>query len=84
MRNVAVLYGEEWLWRAYGNLLAGVRWPAFEKTHALSYYEFLERNPDAARVFQGAMSSFTETEAHAILAAYDFESVRRIVDVGAG
>lgn len=86
MRNVALLYGEDWLWRAYGNLQYSVETgrPAFPETHGVRFYDFLSRNPEAAAVFHAAMTDFSGHEARAIVDAYDFAGVDSIVDVGAG
>lgn len=86
IRNVALLYGEEWVWRSYGNMLFSTRTgkPAFPETNGLAFYEYLDQHPIAADVFQAAMSSFSDQEASAILAAYEFTGVNTIVDVGAG
>jgi SAM-dependent methyltransferase len=83
---VALLYGEDWLWRTYGNLFYSLQTgrPAFPQTHGLPFYDFLNQNPEAAAVFQAAMTGFSEHEAKATIAAYDFAGVKIIVDVGAG
>jgi SAM-dependent methyltransferase len=81
-----VLYGEEWVWQAYGRMLYSVRTgrPAFQHVHGQGFYEYLETHPDAAQAFQAGMSGYSAREAPAILAAYDFRRARRIVDVGGG
>jgi len=86
MRNVAVLYGEDWLWQAYANLSFSAQTgrPAFPEVHGLSFYDFLTRHPRAGAVFQAAMTGFSEQEATAILDAYDFVGVKTVLDVGAG
>ncbi|MGH9627101.1 MAG: methyltransferase, partial [Bryobacteraceae bacterium] len=86
MRNVALLYGEDWLWRAYGNMLYSVRTgePAFSATHGQGFYEFLDHHETAAAIFQAAMDDFSITEAAAILGAYRFDDVRSVVDAGSG
>jgi hypothetical protein len=86
LRNVAVLYGEGWLWHAYGNMLYSVRTgkPAFPIAHGEGFYEFLERHPDASTVFHAAMDDFSKTEAAGILGAYSFSGVKSVIDVGCG
>jgi hypothetical protein len=86
VHGVAVLYGEDWLWRAYGRMLHSVQTgqPAFAHVHGLSFYEYLEREPDAAEDFQDAMSEYSRLEAAAIAAAYDFSGPATVVDVGGG
>ena len=86
MRNVALLYGDEWVWRAYGRMLHSVQTgkPGFTAAHEQSFYEFLDEHAAAAAVFQAAMDDFSNNEAAAILGAYSFSDVRSIVDVGSG
>ena len=84
--GMALLYGEEWLWQAYGRMHHSVSTgqPAFEQVHGEALFDYLSANPDAAAVFNAAMSSFSGQEAEAIIAAYDFSDVRRVIDVGGG
>jgi ubiquinone/menaquinone biosynthesis C-methylase UbiE len=86
LRDVARLYGEPWLWRAYGDLLHSVRTgrPAFEHVHGQAFYAFLQQHPAPAERFQRAMSGFTAQEVTAISAACDLSSARSVVDVGGG
>lgn len=86
LRGMALLYGEEWLWRAYGQMLASVQTgqPGFERAHGQSFYDYLAQHPAAATQFQDAMSAFSDHEAAAILAAYDFSRFAAVVDIGGG
>jgi hypothetical protein len=86
LRALAVLYGEDWLWRAYGRLLASVRTgrPGFEDVHGVPFYRFLEMDRAAAATFDEAMAGYSVLESEAILEAYDFSTVHRVVDVGGG
>jgi hypothetical protein len=86
LRSVAVLYGEEWLWQAYGQMLHSVQTgkAAFEQVHGQPLYGYLAGHPAAAASFQQAMSGYSDLEAKAILEAYDFSRVRTVVDVGGG
>lgn len=86
LRAAASLYGEPWLWSSYCELLHSVRTgePAFRKTHDSSFFEYLASHPQAAQTFNAAMTGFSEREIGALLAAYDFSQVRKIVDVGGG
>jgi SAM-dependent methyltransferase len=86
LRDVALLYGEDWLWQAYGNMTHSVRTgaPAFTKTHGQPFYGYLHAHPRAAARFNAAMTGFSSHETAAILEAYDFSAVRRVVDIGGG
>ena len=84
LRGLAILYGEEWLWQAYGHMLFSVETgrPAFEQIHGEPLYDYLGHHPAAEAQFQAAMSGYSAQEAAAILAAYDFSTVATVVDVG--
>lgn len=86
LRSIAILYGEGWLWHAYGELLHSVRTgqQGFQYVHGKTLYEFLQQNPDAATVFNKAMTAFSAAESDAIIQAYDFSLKNMIVDVGGG
>ena len=86
LRDVALLYGEDWLWQAYGNMTHSVRTgaPAFTKTHGQPFYGYLHAHPRAAARFSAAMTGFSSHETAAILEAYDFSDVRNVVDIGGG
>jgi hypothetical protein len=83
---LACLYGEEWLWSAYGRMLhsACTGEPGFDDVHGQPLYAYLDGHPDAAATFHAAMSGFSAQEQAAILAAYDFSNTATIVDVGGG
>jgi hypothetical protein len=58
LRSLAVLYGEAWLWQAYGQMLYSVQTgqPAFEHAHGQPFYDYLHHHPAAAAQFNEAMS----------------------------
>jgi hypothetical protein len=56
----------------------------FEKVFRAPLFEYLEANPDAAKIFDDAMAGQTAIVARAVVAAYDFSKYRTIVDVGGG
>ncbi len=86
LRALAALYGERWIWNAYGNLVHSVRTgePAFDATHGKRFFEYLQEDENAARSFNAAMTSYSEQEIGAVTAAYDFSRFRTIADIGGG
>jgi SAM-dependent methyltransferase len=86
LRDIALLYGEDWLWQAYGNMTHSVRTgaPAFIRTHGQPLYGYLHAHPRAAARFNAAMTGFSSQETAAILEAYDFSEARSVVDIGGG
>ena len=86
LRGMALLYGDGWMWQAYGEMFHSVSTglPAFERAHGQSFYEYQKLHPAAAAIFDGAMTSFSALESMAVVAEYDFSGASSIVDVGGG
>lgn len=73
-------------WQAWGQLLHSVRTgeTAFMYVHGMEYFTYLGEHPQAAELFNQAMTSNVARSGPAITRAYDFSGVRRLVDVGGG
>jgi len=86
LRGLALLHGEDWYYRVYTELLYSVKTgqPAFRHRHGEPLFEYLHRHPEAAALFNEAMTSYSHEESPAILAAYDFSGAARVVDIGGG
>jgi hypothetical protein len=86
LRSTAMVYGDDVFWRAYGRLSHAVETgaSAFAHVHGVPLYPYLDEHPEAAALFHGAMTGFSELEATAIIEAYDFSEARKVVDVGGG
>lgn len=80
MRSLAIMHGEE-QYRAWGELLHSVQ-TAFDHRFGMPYFAYLAQHPDADRVFNAAMSDWTNQLADAVAETYDFSPVRTVVDVG--
>jgi predicted O-methyltransferase YrrM len=85
-RAYARTMGSKWIWRAWENMLEGVRsgQPAFELTHQMSFFEFLTRHPEEQGLFDRAMINISSLEHEALRDAYDFTRFKVLVDVGGG
>jgi hypothetical protein len=57
---------------------------AFDACFGLSRFEYLAEHPEAAVLFNRAMSGMSEQNAVAVVNAFDFSRFGRIVDVGGG
>jgi hypothetical protein len=53
LRGSAMLYGEQWWWKACGELLYSVRTgqPAFDHVHGKALFSYLDDSSDAAAAF---------------------------------
>jgi len=87
MRAMARWLGEEtsW-WKAWGHLGHSLRsgGSAAEVAFGGTAFEFFGREPRVNEIFQAAMTDFSVVTARAVVEAYDFSGIRRIVDVGGG
>jgi hypothetical protein len=86
LRAYAIMMGEDWHWRAWGELLYSVRTgqPAFEHVFGSHVFSYFGEHPEAARVFDAAMTSRTRQEIATMTAAYDWPASGTIVDIGGG
>ena len=86
MRSAAIMYGESWHWQPWGHLLESVKTgkSAFECVYDMNLFEYMERNPEANRTFNEAMTSLSSLVEPTLLTSYDFSSVHTLVDIGGG
>ena len=80
-----LMWGETF-WSACGSLLHCVRTgqTAFDHLHGMGAFEYMRQHPQAAEIFDQAMSNLTRVQAAAVVGAYDFSGVQTLVDVGGG
>jgi hypothetical protein len=73
-------------WAAWGNLLYCVRTGESARKLATGSdgFAYLERDPQAAALFNDAMADMTRLIADEVVRAYDFAGTRRFADVGGG
>ena len=71
---------------AWGELMHSVRTGkiAFDKAFGEPVWEFFGKNAENARIFNNAMSGMTAQAEAALHAAYKFEGIKTIMDVGGG
>ncbi len=85
LRAWALLAGQQHYptWR---HLLYSVRSgaSAFDDLHGMSVWQYRADDAAAGRVFDDALGAHTGASAQAVVEAYDFSRVARVVDVGGG
>ena len=86
LRALAIMGGREWHGRGWSQLAFCVRTggPALEQVYGESVFEFLEKRPKEAQIFNQAMTDLSMIDSPAVAEAYDFTPLRSIVDVGGG
>ncbi len=86
LRAMAILNGEEGDWKPWGDLLNCVKTGETPFTHVfgMGRWEYFTRNAEVGTNFHAMMSARTEQEAIAVVEAYDFSVVKRVVDLAGG
>lgn len=82
-----LLHGSETFWQTSASLAECVRTGknAFQLLHGMeAIFAYLEKQKDLARIFDDAMTSRSSITGQAVVEAYDFGGVGRVVDVAGG
>ena len=86
MRDAVHMICDREHWQPHGNLLQSVKTgeTAFEYTFGTPVFPYYAQHPEAAEIFDNAMTSFSRTIANAVAATYDFSGTKTIADIGGG
>ncbi|WP_421657754.1 methyltransferase [Leptothermofonsia sp. ETS-13] len=86
VRDASIMMGDREHYNSWGNILHSIKTgeSGFENLFGMNIFEYYSRNPEPAEVFDRAMTSFSSSEIPAIVASYDFSSIRQLVDVAGG
>lgn len=86
MRWWAMLEGQPWSTTVWSNILHTVATneSAFDHVFGMDVFEFYQRNPESAEIFNRTMTGFSAQEAEAVVASFDFSHYKTVVDVGGG
>jgi hypothetical protein len=58
--------------------------PAFALANGAEFFDYFVTHREEGELFNAAMNDFGQVTASAVVAAYDFSTVRKLVDVGGG
>jgi hypothetical protein len=86
LRPLALMRGTAWFWETWGQFLYSVQTgkPAFNRAHGSPFFDYIDTHSEAAHLFHEAMTRRSATIARAVVVAYDFSPLTRLVDVGGG
>ncbi len=86
VRTWAIMNGEEGFWKSWGDLLNCVKTgdTPFNHVFGMGRWEYLTRNAEAGTIFNKAMSAMAEQTVNAVVEAFDFSGVNRVVELGGG
>jgi len=85
LRAWAILVGREH-WQAWGHLLDSVKTgeSVLYRLAGTDRSRYLDQHPERTAIFNQAMVELTRLIAPAVVQAYDFAGIKRIIDVGGG
>jgi hypothetical protein len=85
-RSMVIFWGSDFNYRPFGEIFYSVQTgqPARTKVLGMEVWEYLAQNPEAARIFDDAMTDMSAIVGPKIASAYDFEAWGSIMDVGGG
>lgn len=71
-------------WEAIGNIEIAIKdgKTPFDEIYGEDFYEYLNKNPEAAKLFNDGMTNYSEKENKDIARLYAFEQFKTICDVG--
>lgn len=58
--------------------------PAFDKVHGMPIFEYYPSHPKSGQIFNDAMTSLSLGSSMAVIQAYDFSGITKLVDIGGG
>jgi orsellinic acid C2-O-methyltransferase len=80
------IFGGKYQWATWGNLLYSVKTGESARKLLIGTdgFEFLDRDPERAAVFNQAMVELTRLISSEVARAYDFSGMSRVADIGGG
>jgi ubiquinone/menaquinone biosynthesis C-methylase UbiE len=86
LRDVAIFMGADWHWRVWGDALYSAKTGkvAWEHVHGQEVFPYFAENPEAAQVFDKAMTGMSKMVSQAVVESYDFSSIGKLADIAGG
>ena len=86
LRAWAIMMTREWSERGWEQLEYCVRTgnKGAEQIYGMPIFEYFQQHPEETQIFNDAMTALSTIDSPAVAAAYSFDGIRSIVDVGGG
>jgi hypothetical protein len=86
LRAFAQMLGNEEQFQTWAALDFSVQTgkPAFDKVYGMPIFEYYPAHPKSGQMFNDAMTSMSLGSSMAVLQAYDFSGISKLVDIGGG
>lgn len=86
LRAYAIKSGQAWEWQPWGYLLESVKTgkPVIKNIFGMDIFDYLANDASAAKLYNQAISNFSEKQDVAITSGYNFSFIRNLVEVAGG
>jgi len=80
LRAYAIKSGQAWEWQPWGYLLESVKTgkPVFKNIFGMDIFDYLANDASAAKLYNQAISNFSEKQDVAITSGYNFSFIRNL------
>jgi hypothetical protein len=86
LRGPAIMGSREWVARGWSRLEYCVRTgkQALEQVYGMPIFDYFAQHPEEAQIFNDSMTGYSTIDSPAVAAAYAFDGIHSVVDVGGG
>ncbi|MEO1348229.1 MAG: methyltransferase [Cyanobacteria bacterium J06635_15] len=87
LRSLAMMFGDEWNWRSWGELRHIVQTgeAALQRLYQVdNTFKYFAQNPESGEIFNQAMGNWAMGVYMAVLDNYDFSPFQQVIDVAGG
>ena len=87
LRSLAMMLGDEWHWRCWGDMLNIIKTgePALQHLYqADDTFKYFTQHPESGNIYNQAMGNWAKNAHTAVLGVYDFSQFKQIIDIAGG
>lgn len=86
LRSMVMMSGLKIRFHTFAEALHSIRTgePVCERATGMEFFDYLAVHPEEGEIFNRAMSEFSQSISSAVVQAYDFRGIGKIIDVGGG
>ncbi|AFY62730.1 methyltransferase [Synechococcus sp. PCC 6312] len=86
VRDASIMMGDQEHYGSWGNILHAIKTgdSSFQDRFGMNIFDYYGQNPEAANIFDRAMTSFSSPEIAGVISDYDFSGIKSLVDVAGG
>jgi hypothetical protein len=87
LRALSMMLGDEWHWHSWGDIVQTVKTgkPALQRLYKCdNHFEYFAQNSKSGDIFNHGMTNASNNLLTAVVDAYEFSSITKLVDIGGG